>query len=82
MWQASFFIHRTNIYQDPTTLVPQMEPPASAGDAGRRIGFNPGWEDTLEEEMATRSTIFAWKSLWTGEPDKLQFIESQGVGHD
>ena len=81
MWQASFFIHRTNIYQDLTTLVPQMGPPASARDAGGRLGFNPGWEDTLEEEMATRSTIFAWKSLWTGEPDKLQCMGLQRVRH-
>lgn len=39
---------------------------ASAGDAGRRLGFSPGWEDTVEEEMATHCTIFAWKSLWMG----------------
>lgn len=60
-----FFIHRTNIYQDPTTLVRQMEPPASAremqaGDLGPVLVE----KDTVEEEMATHCTIFAWKSLW------------------
>ena len=39
-------------------------------------------EDALEEEMATHSSILAWKIPGTGEPDKLQFIGSQGVGHD
>ena len=29
-----------------------------------------GWEDPLEEEVATHSSIFAWKILWTKEPTK------------
>ena len=27
-----------------------------------------GWENPLEEEMATHSSILAWEILWTGEP--------------
>ena len=38
-----------------------------------------GWEDTIEEKMATCSSIFAWKILWTEEPGRLQSIESQRV---
>ena len=30
-----------------------------------------GWEDPLEEEMATHSSILAWKSQWTEEPGGL-----------
>ena len=30
-----------------------------------------GWEDPLEEEMATDSSILAWKIPWTGEPGGL-----------
>ena len=30
-----------------------------------------GWEDPLEKEMATHSSILAWKILWTGEPGRL-----------
>ena len=41
-----------------------------------------GWEDPLEKEMATYSSIRAWKIPWTEEPDKLQFMGSQRVGHD
>ena len=34
-------------------------------------------EDPLEEEMATPSSILAWESAWTEEPDGLQSTESQ-----
>ena len=36
-----------------------------------------GWEDSLEKEMATHSSILAWKIPWTEEPDGLQSIELQ-----
>ena len=32
--------------------------------------------------MATHSSILAWRIPWTGEPDGLQFMGSQRVGHD
>jgi len=41
-----------------------------------------GWEDPLEEEMATHSSILAWKIPWTEKPGRLQSIESRRVGHD
>ena len=41
-----------------------------------------GQEDTLGEEMATHSSILAWKIPWTEEPDRLQPMELQGVGHN
>ena len=31
-----------------------------------------GWEDRLEEEMATHASILAWRIPWTEEPDRLQ----------
>ena len=40
-----------------------------------------GWEDLLEEEMATLSSILAWRIPWTEEPGRLQSIGSQRVGH-
>ena len=40
-----------------------------------------GWEDSLEEEMASHSSILAWRIPWTGEPGRLQSIELQRVGH-
>ena len=41
-----------------------------------------GQEDTLEEEMATHSNILAWKIPWAEEPDGLQSMGLQGVGHN
>ena len=41
-----------------------------------------GREDPLEKEMATHSSIHAWKVPWTEEPGGLQSTESQRVGHD
>ena len=40
------------------------------------------WEDPLEKEMATHSSILAWKISWTEEPGGLQSLGSQRVGHD
>ena len=39
------------------------------------------WEDPLEEEMATHSSILAWKIPWTEEPWGLQSMGSQRLGH-
>ena len=36
-----------------------------------------GWEDLLEEGMATHSSILTWRILWTEEPGGLQSTESQ-----
>ena len=41
-----------------------------------------GREDLLEKEMATHSSILAWKIPWTEEPGRLQSMVSQRVGHD
>ena len=37
---------------------------------------------TLEKEMATHSSILAWKISWTEEPGRLQSMGSLRVGHD
>ena len=41
-----------------------------------------GWEDPLEEEMATYSSILAWEIPWTEEPGRLQAMGSQKFRHD
>ena len=44
----------------------------------------PAMRETLvqEKEMATHSSILAWRIPWMGEPDRLQSMGSQRVGHD
>ena len=41
-----------------------------------------GWEDPLEKEMATHSSILAWRIPWMEEPGGLQSKGSQRVRHD
>ena len=41
-----------------------------------------GWEDPLEKEMATHSSILAGRIPWAEEPGKLQSMGSQRVGYD
>ena len=46
-------------------------PSANAGD----LSMIPGWEDPLEEGMATHSSVLAWRIPWTEEPGGLH------IGH-
>ena len=43
---------------------------------------SPGREDPLEKEMATHSSILAWRIPWTDEPGRLYSTGSQTVGYD
>ena len=59
-----------------------LEVKASASNAGD-LGSIPGLgEDPLEKEMATHSSILAWRIPWSEEPGRLQSPGSQRVGHD
>ena len=53
-------------------------PFANAGDRGS----TPGSGYPLEEEIATHSSLLAWKIPWTEEPGGLHSMRSQRVGHD
>ena len=53
-------------------------PPANARDAGVSLG----WEEPLEEGMATYSSILTGKIPWTEEHGRLQFVGLQRVRHD
>ena len=48
----------------------------------RDSGCIPGWEDPLEREVATHSSVLAVEILWTEEPGGLQSMGSQRVRHD
>ena len=50
----------------------------NAGDLGSSLGG----EDPLEKEMATHSSILAWRIPWTEEPGGSQSMGSQRVAHD
>ena len=48
----------------------------------RDVGWIPGSGKSLEESMATHSSVLAWRIPWTEEPEGLQSIGSQRVEHD
>ena len=54
---------------------------ASACNAGD-LGSIPGREDPLEKEMATHSSVLAWRIPGMGEPDGLSSMGSLRVGHN
>ena len=68
-------IHKELITSQVTLLVKNL--PAIAGDI-RSLG----WEDPLEEGMATHSSDLAWRIPWREEPGGLQSIGLQRVRHD
>ena len=53
----------------------------NAGDI-RDMDLIPGLERSLEKEMATHSSILAWRIPWIVEPGTLQFVGLQRVRHD
>ena len=54
-------------------------PPVNGGDL-RDVGSIPGSGRSLEKEMATHSSIPAWRNTWTGYPGGLESIGWQRVG--
>ena len=59
------------------------------GSDGKASAYNkgdpgsiPGLGRSLEKEMATHSSILAWKIPWMEEPVRLQSMGSQRIGHD
>ena len=56
-------------------------PPAMQEPQERQVQ-SLGQEDPLEEEMATHSSILAWRIPRTEEPGGLQFMVLQRVGHN
>ena len=68
-------------YARASRWLSSQESACIAGAAGD-VGLILGWEDPLEKEMATHSSILAWRIPWAEEPGRLQSIELQRVGHD
>ena len=55
---------------------------ASAHTVGETQVQPLDWEDPLEKETATHSSILAWKIPWTEDPGRLQSMGLHGLGHD
>ena len=64
--------------EGPTRWCSGKESAYHAVDTGQSLGR----EDALEKEMATHSSILAWKNPWTEEPERLQSMGLQRVRHN
>ena len=56
------------------------DPPANAGHK-KVLVRSLGWEDSLDEERATHSSILAWRMPWAEEPGRLRSVGLQRIGH-
>ena len=65
-------------YMDFQVVLVVKTPPASEGNT-RDAGSIPGWEDALEEGMATLSSVLAWRIPWTEEPNRQSSEPSERV---
>ena len=76
------FIHSINsdgVYQ---MVLMVKNPPANAENWKETSVWSLGQEDPLEDDMATHSSILAWRIPWTEEPGGLQSIALQRVKHN
>ena len=75
-------LHFTSLHfmDDEASLVAQMVKHLAAMQ--KTWVQSLGQEDPLEKEMATHSSIVAWRIPWTEKPGGLQSTGSQRVGHD
>ena len=94
MAMVRWFVEITHMLLSPSSfsLNPNTCPTLGASLVAQRVKRLPtmretwvqslGGEDLLEKEMATHSSILAWKIPWMEEPGRLQSMGSQRVGHD
>ena len=73
--KATWDLWSLSLYGDWASLVPQTvkNPPAMWETCVRSLG----WEDPVEEGMATHPSMLAWRIPWTQEPGGLQSMGSQ-----
>ena len=89
MMNSTLMIKNENTQQ---TRIMRRLPQYGASPSGSEVNNPPatqetqvqslGWEDPLEKDMATHSSILARKILWTEEPSRLRSMGLQRVGHD
>ena len=67
---------------ETSLMAQQVKNPPARQEAEKTQVLILGWEDSLEEGVATHSSILAWRMPWTEEPGRLQSMGSQRARHD
>ena len=78
----SWYTHPYAIAVWTSQVAQTVKNPPTMPETQEIWAWSLGWEDPLEEEIATQSSILAWRIPWAEEPGGLQFIGSQRVGHN
>ena len=68
-------------YSRASPIAQQVKNPPTMQETQKAWVQSLGWEDPLEKEMATHSSILAWEIPWTEETGTLQSMGLQRVGH-
>ena len=63
-------------------IIQRVKTPPAGQETQEMWVWSLGQEDPLEKEIATHSSIFAWRIPWTGEPGRLQSMGLQRVRHN
>ena len=63
-------------------VITHLEPDILECEIKWALGMGFRKHHPLEKEMATHSSILVWRTPWTEEPGRVQFIGSQKVGHN
>ena len=80
-WHKSFVSH----FIDEKLVLPSgsvVKNPPAMQEVQETQDLSLGWEDALEEAMATYSSTLTWRIPWTEESGRLQYIGSRRVRHD
>ena len=82
--RMSAYIWQASIFYSPASKMDFPGGSDSKASATMRETWvqSLGREDPPEKDMATHSSILAWKIPWTEEPGRLQSMGSQRLGHD
>ena len=72
LWKLASCLHFTVVPCGTSQVALVLKNPPANSEDKRDMVRSLGWEDPLEEDMATHSSIFAWRIPWTEEPGGLQ----------
>ena len=76
-----WFISTLEVYSCYSPMAHQVKSPPAIQETQEMWVQSLGWDDPLEKEKATHSSILAWEIPWTEKPGGLQCMGLQRVGH-
>ena len=84
LWYKNFYCKVLQIFLDISraSLMAQWVKLSAIQETQETLVWSLGWEDPLEEGMATHSSILSWRNPWTEEPRRLKSMVFKRVRHN